>query len=74
MGTRYTVKYIGPELNYTPEQVQKQIDHLFIDINREMSTYIPDSEISQLNNNQSVRLDQIVAETVYSLSSSQVDQ
>ena len=53
MGTRYTVKYIGPELNDTPEQVQKQIDHLLIDINREMSTYIPDSEISQLNENQS---------------------
>ena len=54
MGTRYTVKYIGSRLNETREQVQKRIGHLLVDINQEMSTYIPDSEISQLNNNQSV--------------------
>tara|TARA_B100000519_G_C14202678_1_gene418700 strand:- start:455 stop:1420 length:966 start_codon:yes stop_codon:yes gene_type:complete len=54
MGTRYTVKYIGSKLNETRGQVQKKIDHLLVDINQEMSTYIPDSEISQLNKNQSV--------------------
>jgi len=54
MGTRYTVKYIGSRVNETRGQVQKKIDHLLVDINQEMSTYIPDSEISQLNKNQSV--------------------
>jgi FAD:protein FMN transferase len=43
MGTTYTVKYLGKE-NY-----KHHIDSLLIAVNRSMSTYIPDSEISRFN-------------------------
>lgn len=49
MGTTYTVKFVytgsGPDLNI----IQKAIDEKLQDINRQMSTYIEDSEISRFN-------------------------
>ncbi len=51
MGTGYIIKYVAPDLNQTSEEVKKQVDQLLVDINQEMSTYIPDSEISKLNQN-----------------------
>ncbi|XXQ67681.1 FAD:protein FMN transferase [Neisseriaceae bacterium B1] len=51
MGTTYSVKYIAPSNNTLPENavVQKQLDDLLVEVNRQMSTYQPDSEISQFN-------------------------
>ncbi len=51
MGTTYTVKYIVPNDKKLPEnsEVQKQLDDLLVEVNRQMSTYDPKSEISQFN-------------------------
>lgn len=51
MGTTYTVKYIVPNDKKLPEnnEVQKQLDDLLAEVNRQMSTYDPKSEISQFN-------------------------
>ncbi len=50
MGTTYHVKYIVPaKLQIHPEQVQQQIDTVLKEVNRQMSTFIPSSEISQFN-------------------------
>ena len=50
MGTTYSVKYVaGPQQALTSEQMQTEIDSLLVNINQLMSTYIPDSELSLLN-------------------------
>lgn len=51
MGTTYTVKYIVPQNNKLPNsaQVQQELDSLLKEVNRQMSTYQNDSEISQFN-------------------------
>lgn len=52
MGTTYTVKYIdNGELQNLPksEEVQKTLDDLLNQVNNEMSTYQPDSQISRFN-------------------------
>lgn len=51
MGTTYTVKYITQPNQKLPnsQQVQKQIDDLLKEVNRQMSTYDKNSEISQFN-------------------------
>lgn len=52
MGTTYSVKYINvgsSSTSLTSAQMQAQIDSLLVDINQLMSTYISDSELSQLN-------------------------
>lgn len=51
MGTTYTVKYIAQPNQKLPEsaQVQQQIDDLLKEVNRQMSTYDKNSEISQFN-------------------------
>ncbi|MEM5564065.1 FAD:protein FMN transferase [Psychroserpens sp. AS72] len=51
-GTSYSVIYAS-EIDYT-----KQFDSLFTIVNQSMSTYIPDSDISKLNRNEDVILDQ----------------
>lgn len=51
-GTSYSIIYAS-EMDYT-----KQIDSLFAVVNQSMSTYIPDSDISKLNRNEDVILDQ----------------
>ena len=53
-GTSYAVKYYSKnDSNY-----QKQFDSLFAAINKSMSTYIPDSDISKINKNEPVSVDQ----------------
>ncbi|EFM90721.1 hypothetical protein appser4_1790 [Actinobacillus pleuropneumoniae serovar 4 str. M62] len=57
MGTTYTVKYIdNGELQnlQKPEEVQKTLDDLLKQVNNEMSTYQPDSQISRFNAMQEV--------------------
>lgn len=50
MGTSYTIKYLPENQNILPAQQAKQeIDGLLEEVNRQMSTYRPDSEISQFN-------------------------
>lgn len=51
-GTSYSVIY-NSEINYA-----KQFDSLFSVINNSMSTYIPDSDISRLNRNENVTVDE----------------
>ncbi len=48
MGTTYNIKYLGSSL-VAPAQLQQQVDELLADINRLMSTYIADSELSKFN-------------------------
>lgn len=49
MGTKYGVKYRHPEGGFTPDIAQKQIESVLDEINRAMSTYDPESELSRLN-------------------------
>lgn len=52
MGTTYSVKYInvaGQKKGLTPAQVKTKIDTRLVEINQLMSTYIQNSELSQLN-------------------------
>ncbi|WP_416192719.1 FAD:protein FMN transferase [Neisseria sp. CCUG12390] len=50
MGTTYTVKYLSDGLDLPkPEIMQTQIDDVLREVNRQMSTYQPDSEISRFN-------------------------
>ncbi len=51
-GTSFSVIYNG-NVHYA-----KQFDSLFAVVNQSMSTYIPDSDISRLNNNEEVTLDE----------------
>ncbi|WP_274572015.1 FAD:protein FMN transferase [Neisseria leonii] len=48
MGTTYTVKYIEPQ-GLARERVQQELEALLESVNREMSTYREDSEISAFN-------------------------
>lgn len=50
-GTSYSVIY-NSEINY-----EKQFDSLFYAINKSMSTYIPNSDISKINSNKEVEVD-----------------
>ena len=51
MGTTYTVKYLSDGLKGlpSPEKVKSQLDLLLEEVNRQMSTYREDSEISRFN-------------------------
>ncbi len=49
MGTFYSVKIATEEEEFDEEKVKGQIDSLLKNINYEMSTYIPESEISEFN-------------------------
>ena len=47
LGTTYTVQY--RTINTSVDDVQNGIDSLFTVINKSMSTYIPNSDISKIN-------------------------
>ncbi len=49
MGTWYNVKVSRPPQELTAEQLQSGVDARLEEINRGMSTYLPESEISQFN-------------------------
>ncbi|WDE04442.1 FAD:protein FMN transferase [Thalassomonas viridans] len=49
MGTTYTVKLIGDEQDVENKQVHEKINALLKQVNQEMSTYIPNSELSLFN-------------------------
>jgi thiamine biosynthesis lipoprotein len=49
MGTTYTVRLHGAPANLDANQLQRQIDQRLEDINRMMSTYRPESEVSRFS-------------------------
>lgn len=49
MGTTYNVKYLESEGIPTATALQAEIDAMLVDVNKLMSTYDPDSELSQFN-------------------------
>jgi len=49
MGTTYLVKIITPDNNYEIGSIKKSIDSLLIQLNKQMSTWDPESEISKFN-------------------------
>jgi thiamine biosynthesis lipoprotein len=53
MGTTYNVKVIATVEQVEALQLQQKIDAVLEQVNQEMSTYIPDSEISRFNKSQS---------------------
>ena len=52
MGTTYSLKVIEPLASQKLIQLNTKIDSLLVDVNQKMSTYIPDSELSLFNTNQ----------------------
>ena len=52
MGTSYTIKFRDAPSNLMPEKIQGDINALLDEINQSMSTYLADSELSRLNQNQ----------------------
>ncbi|EAQ78102.1 ApbE-like lipoprotein [Blastopirellula marina DSM 3645] len=49
MGTTYSVKLIASGADFSTASLQKQVDERLVEINQQMSTYIPDSELSRFN-------------------------
>lgn len=50
MGTRYDIKIVAPDLPDAEEkQLREAVEAYLQDVNNEMSTYLPDSEISRFN-------------------------
>lgn len=49
MGTRYSIKCWSQTPSATTQSLQTEVDELLERINEQMSTYLPDSELSQFN-------------------------
>ena len=49
MGTSYHVTVVDPRGEFSPQLLQARIDSLLAEVNQQMSTYIPESELSMLN-------------------------
>ena len=49
MGTTYNIKVVADPARVEQLQLQQAIDKRLVQVNQEMSTYIPDSELSLLN-------------------------
>jgi len=61
MGTTYNVKVVATIEQVEALQLQQKIDEVLKQVNQEMSTYIPDSEISRFNKSQSTESIEISA-------------
>ena len=55
MGTSYSIKIVKQPKLSNSQSLQKQINSLLSDINQQMSTYLPESEISQFNNSRNTQ-------------------
>lgn len=51
MGTTYSIKIVGgnSSINFHSDILKNKIDSVLVEVNRQMSTYIPTSEISEFN-------------------------
>ncbi len=56
MGTYYSVKYVTDSSEHTPEAIQSEIDKRLEEVNDQMSTYRPDSELSRFNQSKDVNV------------------
>ncbi|MCH8010962.1 MAG: FAD:protein FMN transferase [Candidatus Marinimicrobia bacterium] len=55
MGTTYHVKYHPtPSLTASPDSLKAKIDSVLVEVNRQMSIYLQDSEITAFNSHQSI--------------------
>ncbi len=56
MGTTYSIKVVYQNGNYDfdPDWIQRKIDSVLVEVNAQMSTYIPASEISVFNHRDSL--------------------
>jgi thiamine biosynthesis lipoprotein len=52
MGTTYSVKLLEMPDGMTPEALRTEIDDILVQVNRRMSTYDPQSELSRFNGNE----------------------
>ena len=65
-GTTYAVKYFGPEQEAI--NIKKGIDSVIYAVNKSMSTYLPDSDISKINRGDSTIVIDDMFRDVYTLS------
>ena len=49
MGTSWSVVIANPIANYDQEEIQAEVESVLLEVNRQMSTYDPGSEISRFN-------------------------
>ncbi|GKX62303.1 Thiamine biosynthesis lipoprotein ApbE precursor [Pragia fontium] len=54
MGTYYSIKYIASSDSPSESQLHNQIDLLLEEVNNQMSTYRPDSELSRFNQSREI--------------------
>nr|WP_145555836.1 FAD:protein FMN transferase [Yersinia canariae] len=54
MGTSYSIKYMSDSATLSPEKLQQEIDRELEQVNNQMSTYRPNSELSRFNKSQQV--------------------
>nr|WP_118986849.1 FAD:protein FMN transferase [Photorhabdus sp. CRCIA-P01] len=54
MGTYYSIKFVTGSSAPSPEILQKEIDRLLEEVNDQMSTYRPDSELSRFNQSREI--------------------
>lgn len=64
MGTSYSIKLVSVGNTVNKEKLQLDIEQILADINLSMSTYIPDSELSKLNQDKS-GLSQTISEGLF---------
>jgi thiamine biosynthesis lipoprotein len=63
LGTRYSIRYQHPSL--APEVLNKSVDSIFNVINQSLSTYLPNSDISKINQGDSLLVIDSHFEKVY---------
>ncbi|ADV99993.1 FAD:protein FMN transferase [Yersinia pestis] len=54
MGTSYSIKYVSDSSTAAPETLQQEIDLILEEVNDQMSTYRPHSELSRFNQSREV--------------------
>lgn len=55
MGTSYSIKYLADgQSSLSAKQIQQQVDRLLEQVNQQMSTYRPDSQLSRFNQSRQV--------------------
>ncbi|HDZ9831864.1 TPA: FAD:protein FMN transferase [Yersinia enterocolitica] len=54
MGTSYSIKYVSDSSTLSPKKLQQEIDRELEQVNDQMSTYRPNSELSRFNKSQKV--------------------